>query len=73
MRHLLPAAAMLATVLGLGVGNVEAASFALDNLANPGVQTVDVRYYRRYPPYLLPSVGRSVVYRRSLLQPRRDS
>jgi len=51
MRHLLPAAAMLATVLGLGVGNVEAASFALDNLANPGVQTVDVRYYRRYPPY----------------------
>ena len=48
MRHLLPAAAMLAAVLGLGVGNVEAASFALDNLANPGVQTVDVRYYRRW-------------------------
>jgi len=51
MRHLLPAAAMLASVLGIGVGNVDAASFALDSLANPDVQTVDVRYYRRYPPY----------------------
>jgi hypothetical protein len=50
MRHLLPAAATLATGLGIGGGNVEAASFALD-LASPGVQTVDVRYYRRYRSY----------------------
>lgn len=51
MRHLLLAAATLATALGIGVGNVEAASFALDSLANSGVQTVDVRYYRRHPAY----------------------
>jgi hypothetical protein len=51
MRHLLLAAATLATALGIGVGNVEAASFALDSLANSGVQTVDVRYYRRHPSY----------------------
>ena len=51
MRHLLLAAATLATALGIGVGNVDAASFALDSLTNPDVQTVDVRYYRRYPPY----------------------
>jgi sugar/nucleoside kinase (ribokinase family) len=51
MRHLLLAAATLATALGIGVGNVEAASFALDSLANSGVQTVDVRYYRRHPSH----------------------
>ena len=51
VRHLLLAAATLATALGIGVGNLEAASFALDSLANSGVQTVDVRYYRRHPSY----------------------
>jgi hypothetical protein len=51
MRHLLLAAATLATALGIFVGNVEAASFAFDSLASPDVQTVDVRYYRRYPSY----------------------
>jgi hypothetical protein len=51
MRQFLPAAATLATILGIGVGHVEAASFAFDSLASPSVQTVDVRYYRRYPSY----------------------
>ena len=51
MRHLLLAAATLATALGIFVGNVEAATFAFDSLASPDVQTVDVRYYRRYPSY----------------------
>src|SRR6476619_597004 len=51
MRQLLLAAATLATFLGIGVGNVEAASFALNSLVNSGVQTVDVRQYRRHPSY----------------------
>ena len=50
MRHLFLAAATLVTALGFSVGNVEAASFALDSLASPGLQTVDVRH-RRYSSY----------------------
>jgi hypothetical protein len=51
MRHLLLAAATLATALGSSVANVQAASFALDRLTSPGVRAVEVRHYRRYPPY----------------------
>lgn len=51
MRHLLLAAAPLAIVTVISVGNVEAASFPLESLVASGVKAVDVGYYRRYPPY----------------------
>jgi hypothetical protein len=51
MRYFLLAAAPLAIAIGLSVGNVDAASMALDRLANSGATAVDVRYYRRDPPY----------------------
>ena len=44
-------AAILAIVLVVGLGRVEAASFPGDSLTKSGVPTVDVRYYRRHPSY----------------------
>ena len=51
MRQLIILGVAVVGTLGIGIGNTEAAPSVLsDGMTTSSLPTIDVRYYRRYPP-----------------------
>ena len=72
MRQLIILGVAVIGTLGIGIGNTEAAPSVLsDGLTTSSLPTIDVRYYRRYPPPTTTEVG--IRTSPPLLQQRRDS